>query len=673
MIAGSAARGCQPAAGGNPAQLRPGPPWRRLASLGGVTVLLAWPLPAAAQKAVFVDGLGELTEAAAGTFGDEGPRLEAALDKMAAGLDRWDRSIRAFEARVPSQGGAADSTAATAAARLTLGRMHLERGRLTDALGEIDEAVRLEPHRADLHLLDGVALQASGRTADAVRAFRAAWGLAPDDPVYAYHLLTAAPAPGDAGDAQPALDSLSSAYRRLIARDPRSHTASFLQIPALDPGGATPIVPYASYARAYALLATGDYSGGLADLRRTVGADPLVTDPAGRLTSMKLGTAALRGGRLEEARRHLGTALTRTPGSAEIHRVLGLVYLAAGRYDESLAHLESAVRANPLDERARLTQARVLADAGRTREAERALRTTLDRSPDSPLAHWWLAWIQERLNETSAARRHLELAAPKVLAGRDRLWDSIGRLARIEGDFGGAVTAFARAVGHNLNSAEAHKNLGLAYLDEHRIHEAFRELVAACLIDPGVVEAHAAIGRIYLDQGRYADAVAALRRAVELWPGYYAAHYALAAALTRLGDADGAAREFDAFERASREALASRRRNMALDVLVEEATFRAAEGRLDRAIALWQQVVAREPRNPAHRLNLGAVLTDTGRIHEAIGHYETAAALEGGAEIHHRLAELYARTGRTADSERARKTYDRLRQPAPSGGRDGSR
>ena len=140
-----------------------------------------------------------------------------------------------------------------------------------------------------------------------------------------------------------------------------------------------------------------------------------------------------------------------------------------------------------------------------------ALQTTLDRSPDSPLAHWWLAWIQEGLNEVSAARRHLELAAPKVLAGRDRLWGSIGRLARIEGDFGGAVTAFTRAVGRNLNSAEAHKNLGLAYLDEHRIHEAFRELVAVCLVEPGVVEAHAAIGRIYLDQGRYDDAAAALR------------------------------------------------------------------------------------------------------------------------------------------------------------------
>ena len=48
-------------------------------------------------------GLSELTDAVAGTYGDEGVRSWPALDKMAGGLAKWDRAIRAFETRLASE------------------------------------------------------------------------------------------------------------------------------------------------------------------------------------------------------------------------------------------------------------------------------------------------------------------------------------------------------------------------------------------------------------------------------------------------------------------------------------------------------------------------------------------------------------------------------------------
>jgi tetratricopeptide (TPR) repeat protein len=98
----------------------------------------------------------------------------------------------------------------------------------------------------------------------------------------------------------------------------------------------------------------------------------------------------------------------------------------------------------------------------------------------------------------------------------------------------------------------------------------------------------------------------------------------------RLGRNDAAARELDTFERASRQALAARRQDMALDVLIEEASLRVSEGRLD----------------------------------EAIRRYEEAVAIGAPPDVYLRLADLYARVGRRDDSSRARAAYGRLVRPS---------
>src|SRR5438093_6040028 len=117
-----------------------------------VMLLTILPASAAAQRAVFIEGLSELTAAVAGTYGDEGARVGSALDKMAGGLAEWDRAIQAFESRLTSELPGAQPRVALQM-RVTLGEMYVERGRLADALRELDAASRLDPQRADPHLL----------------------------------------------------------------------------------------------------------------------------------------------------------------------------------------------------------------------------------------------------------------------------------------------------------------------------------------------------------------------------------------------------------------------------------------------------------------------------------------------------------------------------------------
>jgi tetratricopeptide (TPR) repeat protein len=473
------------------------------------------------------------------------------------------------------------------------------------------------------------------------------WPDTPEDPVAAYFAHAAG-----TGGAR-ALDTMSAACVDLFGRrGGPSDRRPFPRTGLLDGDGAAPVLPLAAYAEGYALIAAGVYAEAVPVLRRAADADVIVTDSAVRRPAFVMGVAALREGRLPAARTHLLAALDEAPGSSEVHRALGLVYWAAQQYDSALLHLDRAIETSPRNERASVTRARLLLDAGRVEEARQTLQSTVDAFPGSALAHWWLGWVLENLHDVPGARRQLELAAHGVLSGQGGLLGAIGRLARIEGDFDGALAAFAGAVDADVNDGRAHGGLAQAYVEHDRGEEALRELLAACLIDPGSAEVHAGIGRLHLDAGRPAEAAAALERALALSPAQYEARYALATALARLGNAAAAAREREAFARASREAVVARRRSMTVDVLIEEATLRSAEGWHDRAAALWQQVVEHEPDRASHRAGLGDALAAAGRLHEAIPAYEHAVRLGGVPAIQRRLAELLAAAGREADGAR---------------------
>jgi tetratricopeptide (TPR) repeat protein len=589
--------------------------------------LVSSPAISTAQQGVFVEGLSELTAAVEGTYGDEGVRIGSALDKMSSGLAEWDRVIQEFHARQPSDLRGASPRAASQM-RVTLGGMYLERGRLADALRELDAASRLQPQRADVHFLRGLALEASARASEAGQAFRTAWALDANDPIKAYHAFHHAATTGNVKDMQGARDTLAAAYRRLVQDPVRAKASSFVGVAFLqDRSADMPILAPAAYLHGYARIAHGEYDEAIAEFRKAAAIDPLVTDPAARTASMMRAVAALRQGSLMEARALLEGS-TALQDSSEAHRVLGLAYWADSQDDKSIEELEIAIRRNPRNERSRLALSRVLGSAGRNPESDRALQETLDVLPDSALARWWLGWSHQRLNRFANARQEFELAATGVVDGRSPFFASIGRLASSAADFAGAVDAFERSVSASPNDPTAHKQLAGAFLQQDRVDEAFVELVVALLIDPMDARAHAGIGQIHLNEGRYEEAVAALRRALDLSASDTEARYALATGLMRLGKTQEAEREFERVEQAQRQTLADRRRSISLDVLKEEAAALARDGRTD----------------------------------EAIAHYERAVALGADPVVYGQLAELYAKVGRIADASRARATYERSLQ-----------
>src|SRR5678815_1233383 len=252
----------------------------------GVTVLLsiglvALPDRASAQPTAFVQALFDLTDALEGTYGDEGPRVRPAIDRMSAALAQWDREIEAAAAGVR----AAAQDAASVDRRMALARMYADRGRFADALSELDASRALQPRRADVLVLRGLVLHESGKPGEAIEAFRTAQAVEPGNPVIAYYLFRDALIVGNTAEARHAGDTLTAAYPRLTTQPGGKHTP-FTRIGLLQSAAAgPPLVPLAAYSAAFRLVMRREYEKATEEFRRAAAEDPLIADPAAGSTA----------------------------------------------------------------------------------------------------------------------------------------------------------------------------------------------------------------------------------------------------------------------------------------------------------------------------------------------------------------------------------------------------
>ena len=144
---------------------------------------IVWPSHAYAQaKDAFVEGLTQLINAVDGTFGDEGPALQSAVEAMTRGLAQWDERV----ARVES-GFRADVAEATppAAARMRArsARCISSAGEQSPALEQFDAAASLDPSLSQVHVFRAMALDRLSRSGVAA-AYRAAWESKRDEKVH---------------------------------------------------------------------------------------------------------------------------------------------------------------------------------------------------------------------------------------------------------------------------------------------------------------------------------------------------------------------------------------------------------------------------------------------------------------------------------------------------------
>ena len=654
------------------------PLWLLLCSLAVPQALAAQPIqsaqsvdsPLAAAERVRTTLL-RLAVAAGGSFGDEGRQLPTLIDSLAGALDNADRVVRSLEARSGSLG---------CPSQIDLVRTLFAIGRPADARAALDAASRNEPC-VDALLLRGLADLRAGERAQASSAFLTAWQRDRTKAVSAYWLIHNDPTVTGTPEGERALDVLRAAYAAALtqsgaslrlrsfgatarqaeppAPSPEPRRFSTLDVPSRSSDG-TPVVLPVAYMRGYTLLLAGERDRALAELRKAVAADPLLTDRARSVPEVADGIAALRQGHLSQARDHFKQSVVRAPASSEAHRLLATAYWLDRDFAQAVQELTVTVGLRPDDERSRLMLARVFDEMGSLENAETVLLETLDKLPRSGLAQLSLAAVYQKLNrDADMARLYAAIATgSSPLDGESRLFARAGSLYQNAGEADAGFEAFQQSVRADPNNAELHAELARGHLEYDRREAAYAEYVAALLIDPADPNAYLGIGQLHLTAGRYADAITALERLVRLQPTYASARHMLGNALMRVGRTDEGARELAAFQQLEAATADRRRRTMAAGVLREEAMVRAAQGDVARTVSLWQQLIQLEPDVAAHHAALGAVLADAGQPAAALTHLERAAALGGAPDVYRRLAAVYAALGRPDASVAARAKYE---------------
>ncbi len=211
-------------------------------------------------------------------------------------------------------------------------------------------------------------------------------------------------------------------------------------------------------------------------------------------------------------------------------------------------------------------------------------------------------------------------AAPALSDAADAEFRS-GRDLQQQGNFGGAIECYERAIAIAPSYAAAHSNLGVVKQQSGRLTEAIAHYREALEIDRNLAETASNLGSALAEAGETAGAIAEYERALSLNPN-------CAEALVNLG------------------------------VLREE------QGEVEVAIWCYQQAVQLNPNCAAAYFNLAIVQEEQGREAESIANYERAIAnyeraIDREPNYFHALHNLAYASIRQGKIARAIEFYDR--------------
>lgn len=183
-----------------------------------------------------------------------------------------------------------------------------------------------------------------------------------------------------------------------------------------------------------------------------------------------------------------------------------------------------------------------------------------------------------------------------------------GVKAHLAGNLSEAESAYKHVLERDISNAVAYNNLGFVYGQQGRWSEAEKHLQTALKLKPDMAMAHVNLGQVLLATGNQADALKHLETAVELDPGNVEAWDNLARFMMRNDEYQKA--EY-AWTRASR--LLPNDPGL----LARLGTAIAAQRRLDEALSVYQQALARNPM-------FGDAWTQIGITHFLLENYGAA-------------------------------------------------
>lgn len=505
---------------------------------------------------------------------------------------------------------------ASARAHTGLAELSIAAGDSDAALGEIDEALKVDAEDAQAFLLRGTLLVRRGEFREAVAALEAAKTHAADRltiPQYNATLaaLTEAQlASGDKGGARKSQQELASrspdapATQLLAARlamaDQDYAVATAAARKALN---AAPNFTPARMLLGAALLAQGNLNQAEVELSEVVRAAPESIEARKLLAQVNL-----RLQRPDIAMQVLAPVQQVDGNDAQLNALMGWANLQRGDAGSGIALLEKGVAAEPANDSLKIDLATAYISAGRNGDAVKLL---------------------ESLPATADARRNALLVnAVAASRGQNAAIAELDKLRASEPD--------------NVHLL----NLGAAFHAQRGDFQRAREWIdRAARVDPKNVSTLINRARIEAAAGDSAAAKQSLQQAASLDSSNIAPRLALVELALREGDVEGATKRLEEMRSADPKAVQPRlalvrlyiqqRKVREADAVVREIQSQGADaaanqalgriyldaGRFDESLNFFRNAVTQDPNNPAYAMDIARAqlaLGNTGSARETL-------------------------------------------------------
>jgi tetratricopeptide (TPR) repeat protein len=462
-------------------------------------------------------------------------------------------------------------------AYLQLARLYEETQRLEEALSTYERIIEVDPMGEPAQfsllkksLIGGIFLARSGDFDGALRLFKSAAEIAPDDPTAHYNIGQVYLRKKDEAKAE-------EAFRKVVALDPR-HQEAYLhlgnlyerqkrmeealeafvnaaQINPNSPGGKSaqakvpllqgillaqrgkaeealtafrqalrispdPASIYFNIAQVY--LGQGDFENAEAALTRT-----LQVDPKHQEALLNLGILYERQGKLEEALRVYETARDAQPASADgvnaavsAHTVRGRIAAQEGKLEEAVAEIREAVALQPKNPANHFNLALIYLQQNQLSEAEKAFDQVIALDPSEGDAYLRLADVLEKSRrEQEAIETYERLIAlgqgPLTTQAQIRLHLLKGVLFGRQQRFDEARSEFEEVIRLDPKEKMGYFNLALAHLKAKDIYASAETLKKAVEVDPGDTAIRLRLAGLYEEMGRPYDALDLYQGALE--------------------------------------------------------------------------------------------------------------------------------------------------------------
>ncbi|MBS1709527.1 MAG: tetratricopeptide repeat protein [Armatimonadetes bacterium] len=365
---------------------------------------------------------------------------------------------------------------------------------------------------------------------------------------------------------------------------------------------------------------------------------------------LDLGVALAQAGSTKEALAVFEKVLVDDPDNVTVLAWVGHAYLEAKLSDKAITTLSHAHKLAPRDVRVATNLAAAYQQRNDDTGAIGAYRDLTALTPDDPVAWYNLGSLLLRTKDYAGAQTALKKSV--ALKNTSSAQNNLGQALEKAGNAADAAKAYAAASDLKADSIDFARNAGNAYLkvgDPDRALTYFQRAVNLGDTDPA---SRLAVAEAYLSAGRNKDALD-LMRALEPTMGDNASYWFNRGVLQgKVGDWAGAQTSYEkclALKPDDRDAAM----NLGLTLFRREEYAKAADvfeklakgkddraamhnwaaslasaDRMPEAVAVWKDLLHKDEKNTAVRLDLADALWNTGDNQGARYHYAVVLQAE---------------------------------------------